>query len=300
MVSGLLNINKPRGLTSHDVVARVRRLSKQRKVGHTGTLDPMATGVLLVCLGQATRLIEYLMATRKQYRAVIRFGATTDTLDAEGQIIDRQNISTLTAYKLKQILPNFLGDIEQIPPVYSALKRNGQPLYKRARAGETVQLNPRPVTIFALDWIAWNPPDLTLNVVCSPGTYIRALARDIGESAGTGAHLAGLIRTANGNWRLDQAVSLDTLESAAQAGTAWQKYLYPADEAVTHLPKVVLDADLTLDVKHGRKIELPSPASDPSERGDVVRAYTPTGEFLAILKLAQPDENIWQPKKVFN
>ncbi len=305
-VSGLLNIDKPKGITSHDVVARVRKLSQQRKVGHTGTLDPMATGVLLVCLGQATRLIEYLMTARKQYRAVIRFGAVTDTLDADGQITAQNDASFLTKQQVQEILPMFLGEIEQIPPIFSALKKDGQPLYKRARAGETVQLDPRPVTIYSLTWTAWYPPDLTLDVTCSPGTYIRSLARDLGETAGTGAHLAQLTRTANGPWLLDQAVSLDTLEREAQAGRpGWQRYLHPPDRAITHLPKIVLDESAIIHVKHGRQVQLAplepdgASANHLQTKPDLIRAYTPAGEFLAILKLTNADENTWQPKKVF-
>ena len=183
-ISGLLNIDKPTGLTSHDVVARIRKLAKQKKVGHAGTLDPLATGVLLVCLGQATRLIEYVMAGRKQYRATIHFGLTTDTLDADGQVIAERDASHLTEAELRQILPAFQGQIEQVPPIFSALKQGGQPLYKLARAGKTVEVAPRRVTIDSLKWLDWQPPKLTLEVVCSPGTYVRSLARDLGEAAG--------------------------------------------------------------------------------------------------------------------
>jgi tRNA pseudouridine55 synthase len=304
-ISGLLNINKPKGITSHDVVDRVRKLSKQRKVGHTGTLDPMATGVLLVCLGQATRLIEYLMLTRKRYRAVIRFGAVTDTLDAEGKIVAQNDTSILTAAHVQDILPMFLGEIKQTPPIFSALKKKGQPLYKRARAGEAIQPDPRLVTVYNLTVLAWQPPDLTLEVICSPGTYIRSLAHDIGQAAGPGAYLAGLIRTANGQWTLDQAVSLNMLERETQAEkSGWQNFLQPLDQAVTHLPKVILDEVAVGHVKHGRQIQLPGVKFNLSARYDkidvdLVRAYTPSGDFLAILKLAKTSENIWQPKKVF-
>jgi tRNA pseudouridine55 synthase len=300
-ISGLLIIDKPKGLTSHDVVNRVRRLSGQRKVGHTGTLDPMATGVLLVCLGQATRLIEYLTTGRKQYRATIRFGVTTDTLDAEGKIMTRRDASMLTETSLKQILPKFVGDIEQYPPLFSAIKKDGQPLYKLARAGETVEVDPRLVTIYSLTWCSWQPPDLTIDVVCSEGTYIRSLARDIGQMAGPGACLVELTRTANAGWSLDQAVTLETLERAAQPDqAAWQKYLYPPDQAISHLPKVVLDEVATSHVQHGRQIKIEHSTIEPSAAGaDVLRAYTPAGEFLAILTPADPIEDIWQPKKVF-
>jgi tRNA pseudouridine55 synthase len=298
-LTGLLNINKPTGITSHDVVNRVRKLAGQRKVGHAGTLDPLASGVLLVCLGQATRLIEYLMASRKQYRATLRFGTTTDTLDAEGQITTQNDPSGLTEAYLRQILPNFLGEVEQIPPLFSAIKKAGQPLYKRARAGEIVEVEPRVVTIYDLTWVAWQPPDLTLDITCSPGTYIRSLARDLGEAAGPGAHLAGLTRTASGPWRLAEAVSLETLEQeAAQGSSMWQQHLHPPDQALTHLPKVTLSAAEAAHVQQGRQIQIDF-ASGASHLDHLVRAYTPDGDFLAILTLVEPNAKLWQPKKVF-
>ncbi|MCG3209994.1 MAG: tRNA pseudouridine synthase B [Anaerolineae bacterium] len=289
MVSGLLIINKPKGLTSHDVVAQIRRITGQRKAGHTGTLDPMATGVLVVCLGQATRLIEYIVAARKQYRAVIRFGVTTDTLDADGQVLTQTDIAGLTADQLRAALPAFTGQIEQRPPMYSAIKQDGQPLYKRARAGQTVDIPPRPVTIFQLDWLDWQPPDLTLEVTCSAGTYIRSLARDLGQAAGTGAHLAELARTANGDWTLAQATALESLTPAN-----WRESLLPVDRAVAHLPRVALAPDNTEHVRHGRQIELP----EPSAPGNVLAAFTSDNTFLAIL--ARTEDNGWQPKKVFH
>ena len=299
-VSGLLNVNKPKGITSHDVVNRIRKLSGQRKVGHAGTLDPMATGVLLICLGQATRLLEYLMVGRKKYRATIRFGITTDTLDAEGEVIGESDPSILTETQLKQILPTFVGEIEQIPPIFSALKKAGQPLYKHARAGQSVEVEPRRIVIDAMTWVAWNPPDLTLDITCSPGAYIRALARDWGEAAGTGAHLSQLTRTASGQWSLSEAVPLDVLEAQSEAG-AWKQYLYPPDRAVAHLPRVVLDDETAARVKHGQQAPINDIEITPATevKPELVRAYTSTGKFLAILTPSQADDKLWQPKKVF-
>ena len=296
-LSGILNINKPKGLTSHDVVARIRKLAKQRKVGHAGTLDPMATGVLLVCLGRATRVIEYMVPHRKQYQATIQFGVTTDTLDADGQIIAQQDPSALTETQLRQILPAFLGNIQQRPPVYAAIKKQGQPLYKLARAGQPVEADPRPVTIYALDWLAWQPPNLTLDVTCSSGTYIRALARDLGQAAQTGAHLIELTRTASGDWPLDAAVSLETLTAAVaqDASAAWEKYLHPPDRAVTHLPALHLTEAEAQQVIYGRQLSVE--ADFPGH--DVARAYDPSGNFLALLTRVQPDDKLWRPKKVF-
>lgn len=299
--SGLLNIDKPKGITSHDVVNRVRKLAGQRRVGHAGTLDPMATGVLLVCLGQATRLIEYVMTGRKQYQAIFRFGVTTDTLDADGQITAENDPSGLSEAQLRQILPAFLGQIEQFPPLFSAIKKAGQPLYKRARAGETVEVEPRQVTLYELAWVAWQPPDLTLDITCSPGTYIRSLARDVGLAAGPGAHLAGLTRTASGPWKLADAVPLTTLErEAAEDGPSWQRHLHPPDQAVTHLPPVILSPEDARHVQQGQQIQIDLPPNTSSlDNLGLARAYTPDGDFLAILTLAEPDAKLWQPKKVF-
>ncbi|MBE7555290.1 MAG: tRNA pseudouridine(55) synthase TruB [Anaerolineales bacterium] len=297
-LSGLLNIDKPKGITSHDVVNRVRRLVGQRRVGHAGTLDPMATGVLLVCLGQATRLIEYVVAGQKQYRATIRFGVTTDTLDAEGQVTAVNDLSSLDEAHLREILPAFLGEIEQIPPLFSAIKQAGQPLYKRARAGKVVEVAPRRVTIHALTWVAWQPPDLILDITCSAGTYIRALARDLGEAAGSGAHLAELTRTASGPWQLAEAVSLEQLEwEAAQNASAWQRHLHPPDKAITHLPKVILTEEAVKHVQQGRQLQIE--AAPYLENAGPIRAYTPSGDFLAILTSVEPSAKLWQPKKVF-
>jgi tRNA pseudouridine55 synthase len=300
-VSGFLIIDKPKGITSHDVVARVRKLSGQRKVGHTGTLDPMATGVLLVGLGQATRLIEYMVTSRKQYCAVIRFGVSTNTHDAEGEVTTKGDVSTLTEPDIKAALPQFTGEIQQIPPIFSAIKQDGRPLYKRARAGETVEVSPRSVSIYNLDWVNWETPDLTLNITCSSGTYIRSLARDLGQAVKTGAHLAGLTRTANGQWTLQQAVSLQTLENAGQSN--WKRFLNPPDQAILHLPNVHLNSEQEQHIIHGRQIELtPTAAGRPADNQappELLRAYTSNGRFLAILQSVNPQENNWKPKKVF-
>jgi tRNA pseudouridine55 synthase len=290
MISGLLNINKPQGITSHDVVARVRKLAGQRKVGHAGTLDPLATGVLLVFLGQATRLIEYVVGSRKQYRATLCFGVSTDTFDTEGEVTATATAAHLTETQLRRLLPNFVGNIQQVPPLYSAIKKDGRPLYKLARSGQTVDVPPRPITIHALTWVSWQPPYLTLDVACSAGTYIRSLARDLGDAAGTGAHLTQLVRTASDPWTLDNAVSLSHLEN----DTGWKKYLHPLDAAITHLPRVDLSQTAAADVGYGRKIELDAPDGE-----NLVSAYTSGGDFLAILTRVESDDKLWKPKKVF-
>lgn len=289
--AGVLNINKPKGLTSHDVVARVRKITGQRRTGHTGTLDPMATGVLVLCLGHATRLIEYAVPGQKTYRATFHFGVSTDTHDAEGQITAQHNASHLTQPFLTSLLPTFEGEIMQRPPAFSAIKQGGQPLYKAARAGKSVIVDPRPVTIYDLSWLRWEPPFLTLSVTCSAGTYIRSLARDLGEAAGVGAHLTELCRTTNGPWQLAEAVPLESLTP-----DNWQCHLQPPDSTIQHLPKVTLTETEAESVRCGRQITLPEPIA----RANLpARVYNSTGQFFAILTLADAEQNLWQPKKVF-
>ena len=197
---GMLNLDEPRSWTSHDVVAQVRRLIGVKRVGHAGTLDPLATGVLLVCVGQATRVSEYLMRSRKRYRATLHLGIETDTHDADGSEVSRQDTVKVTRAAFEEALVPLRGSIEQKPPMYSALKRNGQPLHRLARRGELIDLEARPVHIFDLRVARWDDTMPVLDVVCSPGTYVRALARDLGRSLGCGAHIASLVRTASGQF----------------------------------------------------------------------------------------------------
>jgi len=287
-MDGILNVNKPRGLTSHDVVNRVRTVARQREVGHAGTLDPMATGVLLLCLGRATRLAEYLMDSPKTYRARIRLGIATDTDDAEGAII-AERPADIDRAAVEAALERFRGRILQVPPVYSALKREGQPLYKLARRGVTVEREPRPVEIYRLDLTAWEPPELTLEVVCSPGTYIRALARDLGESLGCGAHLTGLVRLASGDFRLEDAVELEAVTPERLPAL-----LLPPDAALRRYPALYLNDAEARAVANGRDIAGPPPVG---EGPSLARAYAPDGQLLAVLEY-RPERQMWHPKKV--
>jgi tRNA pseudouridine55 synthase len=252
----------------------------------------MATGVLVLCLGYATRLIEYAMPGHKTYQATLCFGISTDTHDAEGQITAQHNASHLTQPFLADLLPAFRGEIMQRPPAFSAIKQGGQPLYKAARAGKPVIVDPRSVTIYDLSWLRWEPPFLTLSITCSAGTYIRSLARDLGDAAGVGAHLTELSRTANGPWQLADAVPLDSL-----AADTWRSHLQPPDSAIQHLPPVALADAEAESVRCGRQITLPEAIAQTNLP---VRGYTPSGQFLAILTLADAEQNLWQPKKVFH
>jgi tRNA pseudouridine55 synthase len=298
-ISGILNMDKPAGMTSHDIVDRVRQLSGQRRVGHAGTLDPSATGVLVVCLGQATRVVEYLMASDKVYRAQIRLGVSTDTHDAEGQVTATAEVD-VSEEEVRRALASFVGSIQQVPPMYSALKHQGVPLYKLARQGITVEREPRSVEIHNIELLKWNSSLVTIQVECSPGTYIRALARDLGHELGCGAYLQSLTRLASGHFTLDEAVSLDELAEAF-AQENWQEFIYPTDEALLDFEPLVVDAQMEKRIRHGQQVQalpLPPPQAEGEWREELRRAYSPKGEFIAILR-HDPQTGLWQPKKVF-
>jgi len=293
---GLLNIDKPLGMTSMEVVRQVKQLTGQRHCGHGGTLDPEATGVLPVCLGQATRLMEYILEGGKEYQATLRLGVTTDTYDAVGEVIARSDPSSVTRAAFEGALEAFRGDVLQTPPMFSALKRQGRPLYELARQGIEVERQPRKVTIGHLEITSWQPPDATLLVQCSKGTYIRSLAHDIGQALGCGAHLTALRRTRSGAFRLEHAITLESLKNAGAEGLG--PVLLPVDFAVLHLKPVILDGDQVRLVGNGRAVDLgPQHAADAHD-GDERRAYTHDHRFLALLRFSQPQQE-WTPHKVF-
>ncbi|MBK7893764.1 MAG: tRNA pseudouridine(55) synthase TruB [Anaerolineaceae bacterium] len=286
-LSGILCVNKPLGLTSHDVVGRVRRLAGLRRVGHAGTLDPLATGVLLLALGRAARLIEYLVGHDKVYETTVRLGQTTATYDAEGDVLEERPFLHLTLSQIEEALTPFRGDILQQPPIYSAIKQGGQPLYKLARQGKTDVERPyRPVTIHQLTLLSWEPPHLALRIGCSSGTYIRSLGYDLGEALGCGGHLSGLRRLAVGDFGLETAVPLDDL--TPDNITA---HLLPPDTAVRHLPRLNLPETAAADLLQGKPI---AQTNEPS--AELVRAYGPDGHFLGIVT-AEGDQ--WRAHKMF-
>lgn len=292
MLSGFLNIDKPIGLTSHDVVARVRRLYRQqtgsKKVGHAGTLDPLATGVLVVCLGAATRLSDYVMHTTKIYRAEVQLGVETDTYDAEGEIVARHDAAGVTQADIATVLNRFTGDIEQVPPMHSAIKVNGKKLYELARAGQTIERAARPVTIHAIDLISYEGDVLTIDVTCGSGTYIRSLAHDIGAELGVGAHLTALRRMKSGDFDVNQAVTLEQLDALDD----WSELVIQPAAVLSHCASVTLSDDQMTEISFGRFIELNETALP---EGDVM-AYTPQGQLLAVL---EPAGTQWKPRKVF-
>jgi tRNA pseudouridine55 synthase len=292
-MDGILNINKPSAITSYGVVARVKRWSGERRVGHTGTLDPAATGVLPVCLGQATRVVEFLVPAAKTYHAEIELGVATDTFDAAGQVTLRADSSSIDLDKLQSALASFRGSIRQTPPMYSALKHRGQPLYRLARAGISVERKSRPVTIHRLELVSWQPPVAVLEIECSKGTYIRSLAHDLGRALGCGAHLKGLVRTRCGIFSIEDALSLSDLEEAFKKGD-WPRLLYPTDSVIEHLPVVVVEGAFEAAILNGSSIAL----EDNHDIEKPLRAYSRGSRFLAILRYV-PDAALWHPDKVF-
>jgi tRNA pseudouridine55 synthase len=267
--AGLVVVDKPAGMTSHDVVARVRRLAGTRKVGHAGTLDPMATGVLVVGIGRATRLLGHLMLTDKAYDATALLGTSTTSDDAEGEVLEVRDASAVTAGAVRAALDAMVGEVDQVPSAVSAVKVDGRRAYERVRAGEQVELAARRVRIDAIEVTRFAPPEVGLAVRCSSGTYVRAIARDLGATLGVGAHLTALRRSAVGPFTLATARTLEQLADDFAV-------LPLAEVARATFPAVDLDADLAAAVRHGRRLALDLAAPGP------VAVFAPDGEFLAL------------------
>jgi tRNA pseudouridine55 synthase len=293
-IHGMLNVCKARGYTSHDVVAVVRRALGTRRVGHAGTLDPLAEGVLPICVGRYTRLVDLLGDTDKGYYAEVLLGARTATDDAEGEIVEQRPVPLLTVDALAPVLDAFRGPIIQVPPAFSAIKVAGKRAYDLARRGDALELAGRPVTIHRLDVVAWEPPRLTLLVVCSKGTYIRSIARDLGEALGCGAHLTRLVRLWVGSFGLETAISLEEIQAAAAIGRI-DDVLLPADTALAALPALLVPDQRAVDIGHGRPWPADSSLTDVRATGDPVRVYDTGGRLLA---MAEHDAHrrVWQPR----
>jgi tRNA pseudouridine55 synthase len=284
-LEGLLLIDKPAGPTSHDVIQKLRRLSGIRRIGHAGTLDPLATGLLLVCLGRATRLLEYLLDQPKRYEAAVRLGQSTDTFDAQGTVVAEKPVD-ITEVDIEKALDSFRGPIVQHAPAYSAVKRNGVPLYKLARQGVEVERPSRKVTIYNLEICSWQKPLLHLDVTCSSGTYIRSLADDLGQTLACGGHISALRRTEVGSFSIKEAVTLEELGS-----DNWSEYLLPPDTAVHHLPKVEFSAEVAQKLLMGQRV----PGAGVQPAGTPARAYEEDARFLGIVIAAG---QAWQPHKI--
>ena len=289
-ISGVLVVDKPIGLTSHDVVQIIRKGTNIRRAGHTGTLDPRASGVLVILIGPAVRLSEYVSASDKRYQAVVRLGQSTDTYDADGRVVSTSPVN-ITEEEFENALKQFIGEIEQVPPPYSAVKVKGKKAYEMAREGEEVELLPRKIQVYNLDLLEWAPPDAGIDVYCSSGTYVRSLAHDLGEALGCGAHLVGLRRTKSGRFTLRDAVPLRKLRESFENGT-WYQHLIPAAEALSDWPAIELTQTQVDDVRHGHRIP------GDKELGKLARGISEQGELVALLEF-DPELNEWQPKKVF-
>ncbi len=292
-VSGVLVIDKPVGMTSHDVVQIVRRGTGIRRAGHSGTLDPRASGVLVVLVGPAVRLSEYVSASDKRYQAIIRLGESTDTFDSEGQITKTSPVN-FTEEQIAEALLQFEGTVEQVPPAYSAKKINGQKAYELARKGEPVELEAKEIDVYHLELLEWDSPEAIVDVYCSSGTYVRALANDLGEALGCGGHLVGLRRTKSGEFALRDAIQLRKLQQAFEDGT-WYKYLIPAAEALNDWPSRELTFEEVDLVRHGHRVPV---VEEPENPDNWVRAISQQGELVALMEYI-PEDKEWQPRKVF-
>jgi tRNA pseudouridine55 synthase len=276
----------------------VRRLSGERRVGHAGTLDPTATGVLPVCLGRGTRITEFLIDDTKTYQAQVELGVTTDTYDASGKVTQKRDSSRISQRQLEPALASFCGSIQQTPPMYSAVKYQGKRLYELARSGIEVERESRLAKIYHLELIDWQPPIATIEVVCGKGTYIRSLAHDLGQSLGCGANLKNLTRLRCGPFNIRDAVALIQLEDAFRYGY-WQHLVYPIDTVLLHWTAIVVSNDTERVIRNGSPLvsenyDIPAPPSAEN----YCRAYTPDGRFLSVLRFNQ-EKGRWQPKKVF-
>jgi tRNA pseudouridine55 synthase len=295
-MDGVVNINKPSGVTSHDVVRMARRMLKEKRIGHTGTLDPLATGVLVLCIGKATRIAQYLEAGKKEYRAEMRLGITTDTLDADGRVLESRTYKPPDRAAILDVVHRFTGTIMQSPPAFSAVKIAGTPSYKLARQGKALPNKPRPATIHSIDLTAFEDPIVRLTVQCAKGVYIRSLCADMGDALHAGAHLTKLQRTRSGHFSIDKAVTMEALAGMIDAGKT-ESVVTSIDEALADFPSIALaDAD-TGRVLHGNRVSCTAHAPGINDRPGMVRVHDSLGRLLA---LAQYDGMTISPEVVLS
>ncbi|KAA6187888.1 tRNA pseudouridine(55) synthase TruB [Thiohalocapsa marina] len=305
-VNGILLLDKPSGISSNHALQRVKRLYKAAKAGHTGSLDPLATGLLPLCLGYTTKFSAFLLDADKRYRVTVRLGVRTSTADAEGEVVETAPTDGVTEAALRDILADFTGSIEQLPPMYSAVKHQGERLYKLAREGKEVERTPRTIQIHALDLLRFDLPDVELDVHCSKGTYVRTLAEDIGARLGCGGHVAALRRTGVGPYVEGQTtfVTMEQVEAAAEAVAAAEAesgqapdframdaMLLPLDSALDHCPALKLSADAAFYLGQGQPVLVPQ---SPTE--GMVRLYDPSGHFVGVGVIL--DDGRVQPKRL--
>lgn len=298
-INGVLNLNKPTGETSMNMVRMVKRLTKEKKVGHGGTLDPLAAGVLPICFGQATRLMEPLVDGTKLYRTKVRLGETTDTYDSDGTIVSTADATGISRQDIESGLIRFTGLIWQVPPMYSALKQGGERLYDLARAGFEVEREARSVKVSRIEIVKWELPDLVLDIECGRGVYVRSIGHDLGQALGCGGHVIDLQRLKAGPFRMEDGVSPDAFATAVENGT-WRDLIHAPDTVVQNLPAATVSGAWESFVRNGRPVKLgPRETIGKVQHGDLWRIYTHDGQFLALARFDKPLGQ-WKPEKVFD
>ncbi len=299
LVNGFVNFYKPAGITSMEALRRVKRITGQRqKVGHGGTMDPLARGVLPVCFGQATRLMDYVVGGTKRYVLDVRLGQSTSTYDAEGEVTSTRSTGGITEGDITRVLEGFIGLVDQVPPMYSAVKVDGQRLYKLARAGIEVERQARAVEIHSISLTRLDLPDLTLDVECGRGVYMRTLAHDLGEALGCGAHVTDLERRYCGGFSSEDSVGLEELERAAQEPEGWRRFLHPVDWVLREFKTVTVGPAAERFLRNGQPVSLGNPNVNAGYL-EQFRAYNTAGQFLALVRFDRTD-NSWRPLKVFH
>jgi tRNA pseudouridine55 synthase len=293
-IHGILNLNKPEGRTSFSIIGQLRRLSGEKRIGHTGTLDPFASGVLPVCIGQACKISRFISESSKAYSATIELGISTDTYDRDGKVTEKKDLSRISKQTVYDALNSLKGTINQVPPMYSAIKIGGKKSFRMARSGIKVRHKPRIITINKIEMTGYELPFITVDVECSKGTYIRSLANDLGQILGCGAYLKNLVRTRCGIFSIENAVPMKKLEEAF-ANNSWRQYLLPPDFALTGWDKVTIDNKAFQDMLDGKGIDI---GRSPSHRWEYVRAYNSEGKMVAILNFDQ-SRNEWRHEKLF-
>ena len=289
-IDGVFLLDKPQGMSSNDIMQKVKRVFQANKAGHTGALDPLATGMLPICLGEATKFSQFLLDADKRYVVTAKLGERTDTSDAEGQVVETRPVNVETS-QILTALEQFRGDILQVPTMFSALKHNGKPLYEYARAGITVERKARPITIFEINFIEYQAPSLTLEVHCSKGTYIRTLVDDLGEVLGCGAHVTVLRRTAVADYPTEKMMTWDALQALAEQGDLDQ-HLLPIDTAVSKLPALKLNAEQSKGIGFGQRVKF---ANEAKLRGQV-RLFSDKNIFLGVALI--DDNNVIRPQRL--
>ena len=296
-LNGFINIDKPLNITSMDVIREIRRATNEKKVGHAGTLDPKASGVLPVAFGSYTRLLQYIVNEDKTYEAQIQLGVKTNTFDSEGVVVESLDSSNIDTNKIQQALPEFIGTYNQTPPIYSAKKINGKRLYEYARQKMDVEINSTLVTVNEIKIIDHHKSILNLSIECGKGFYVRSLANDLGLKLGCGAHLKKLRRTKSGSFDIDQSITLQNAIESIGSGRI-DEIIYPLDQCLPHIKKITLTERMATDIKHGKSIPVPGIHNSVFENQTIIRAHNDTQELIALVTFEEETQE-FKPYKVF-